>query len=225
MFSQEAEAAEGLSEGEGMGGETQRAGAQSSSQHAPDSDGEGSGLYVDRLIEEVREREPLWNMADRSHADQFVTHLLWEQICDNIVANWEDLDPRQQTRERERVMKRCRSLRDRFKREFNKEMQAPSGSRGRRRPQYKYSRALSFLRETMLRRSTFCSTREPASTLDPSGAIPQKSTLWATSVDPTPLTPRLALPSLPVPLPHPHQHPPVLEHHCRLCYMKLLVMS
>ncbi|XP_077108175.1 uncharacterized protein LOC143765417 isoform X2 [Ranitomeya variabilis] len=200
---EEAEAAEGLSKGDWVGGEMPGAGAQSSaahsgqrregppsssqsrrrdrrsgqppsSQRAPDSDGEDGGIDVDRLIEEVREREPLWNMADRSHADQFVTHRLWEQICLNIVDNWEDLEPRQQTRARERVMKRWRSLRDRFKREFKKEMQAPSGSRGRR-SQYKYGRALSFLRSTMSSRSTICTTREPAATLDPSGAIPQES--------------------------------------------------
>ncbi|XP_069624009.1 uncharacterized protein [Ranitomeya imitator] len=203
LRSEETEAAEGLSEGDWMGGETLGAGAQSSAAHSgqhhegppsrsqslrrsrrsgqpaysqcvPDSDVGEMGLDVDRLIEAVREREPLWNMADRSHADQFVTRQLWEQICVNIVANWEDLYPRQHTRELERVMKRWQSLKDLFKREFNKEMQAPSALRGRR-PQYKYSCALSFLRETMLRRSTFCSTREPASTLDPSGAIPQES--------------------------------------------------
>ncbi|XP_069622390.1 uncharacterized protein [Ranitomeya imitator] len=200
---EEAEAAEGLSEGDWVGGEMPGVGAQSSaahsgqrregppsssqsrrrdrrsgqppsSQRAPDSDGEDGGLDVDRLIEEVREREPLWNMADHSHADQFVTRRLWEQICENVVDNWEDLEPRQQTRARERVMKRWRSLRDRFKREFNKEMKAPSGSR-RRRSKYQYGRALSFLRSTMLSRSTICSTREPAATLDPSGAIPQES--------------------------------------------------
>ncbi|XP_077123461.1 uncharacterized protein LOC143777900 [Ranitomeya variabilis] len=42
-----------------------------------------------------------------------------EQICFIVVDNWEDLEPRQQTRAGERVMKRWWSLRDRFKREFN----------------------------------------------------------------------------------------------------------
>ncbi|XP_069601401.1 uncharacterized protein [Ranitomeya imitator] len=144
------------------------------SQRAPDSDGEDGGLDVDRLIEEVREQEPLWNMTDRRHADLTVTRRLWLEVCHNVIGNWEDLDPRQQTRERERVTKRWRSLRDRFKREFNKEMQAPSGSRGRQST-YKFSRALSFLQATMLRRSTVCSHREPASTLDPFGAISQES--------------------------------------------------
>ncbi|XP_077113919.1 uncharacterized protein LOC143769301 [Ranitomeya variabilis] len=146
-----------------------------SSQRAPDSDGEEGGIDVGLLIEEAREREPLWNMADCSHADQFITRRLWEQICFIVVDNWEDLEPRQQIQVRERVLKRWRSLRDRFKREFNKEMQAPNGSRGRR-SQYKYGRALSFLRSTMVSRSTISSTREPAAALDPSGAIQQEST-------------------------------------------------
>ncbi|XP_077134996.1 uncharacterized protein LOC143788919 isoform X2 [Ranitomeya variabilis] len=149
MFSQEAEAAEGLSEGDERGGERQGAGAQSSAAHqdppshsrsrrnrgrgrqarAPDSDRDDIiGIDVDRLIEEVREQEPLWHMGDRRHADTFVTRRLWEEVCWNVLTRWEDLDPRQQTQECERLRKRWRSLRDRFKREFNEEMQAPSGS-------------------------------------------------------------------------------------------------
>ncbi|XP_069616975.1 uncharacterized protein [Ranitomeya imitator] len=146
----EAEAAEGLSEEDGMGGETLGAGAENSaarsgqchegppsssqsqrrdrrsgqptvrcffvcvlvvlccsilifyffslyfngSQRAPDSNGEDEGIDVDRLIEKVREREPLWNMTDRSHADQRVTRQHWEQVCFIVVDNWEDLEPR-----------------------------------------------------------------------------------------------------------------------------------
>ncbi|XP_069586958.1 uncharacterized protein [Ranitomeya imitator] len=73
---------------------------------------------------------------------------------------------------------------------FNKEMQAPSGSRGRR-SRYKNARALSFLRSTLLSRSTFCSTREPASELHPSGAIPQESAT-GDHVDPSVSAPSLS---------------------------------
>ncbi|XP_077137141.1 uncharacterized protein LOC143796079 [Ranitomeya variabilis] len=133
------------------------------------------GIDVDTLIQEVQNREPLWNMADRRHADQFITRRLWEEVCGAVLENWEELDAGAQDLARNRVIVRWRSLRDRFKREFNKEMQALSGSRGRR-SRYKYARALSFLRSTLLSRSTVCSTREPASELHPSGAISQEST-------------------------------------------------
>ncbi|XP_077126144.1 uncharacterized protein LOC143782519 [Ranitomeya variabilis] len=88
-----------------------------------------------------------------------------------------------------KVIVQWRLLRDRFKREFNKEMQAPSGSRGRR-SRYKYARALSFLRSTLLSRSTVCSTREPASALHPSGAISQESAT-GDHVDPSVSVPSL----------------------------------
>ncbi|XP_077155650.1 uncharacterized protein LOC143818116 [Ranitomeya variabilis] len=114
-------------------------------------------------------------MGHRWHSDTHVTRRLWEEVSRNVLRSWEDLDPRQQSQECERVRKRWRSLRDRFKREFNQEMQAPSGSSGRRKHRYKYSRALSFLRQSMLNRITFSSHRAPASTLDPSGAISQES--------------------------------------------------
>ncbi|XP_077113838.1 uncharacterized protein LOC143769145 [Ranitomeya variabilis] len=91
-------------------------------------------------------------MGDRLHAGLSVTCRLWEQICRELIARWEDLDVQAQIQERERTVKRWRSIRDRFKKEFNKEMRAPSGSGGRR-SKYKYARALSFLRSTMVTRS------------------------------------------------------------------------
>ncbi|XP_077113489.1 uncharacterized protein LOC143768722 isoform X2 [Ranitomeya variabilis] len=113
-------------------------------------------------------------MGDRRHADLSVTRRLWEQICQELIARLEDLDVQAQNQERERIVKRWRSIRDRFKKEFNKEMRAPSGSGGRR-SKYKYAQALSFLRSTMVTRSTVGSTREPAAQLNPSGAIPQEA--------------------------------------------------
>ncbi|XP_077108201.1 uncharacterized protein LOC143765420 isoform X2 [Ranitomeya variabilis] len=130
---------------------------------------------IDNLIEEVREREPLWNMADRRHADTGVTRRLWDEVCRNLFPRQESLHPQQLSKLVGKVRKRWRSLRDRFKREFNEEMQAPSGSTGRRRSKYKYGPALSFLRRTMLSRVTFSSHRAPASSSAPSGAIPPES--------------------------------------------------
>ncbi|XP_073441831.1 uncharacterized protein [Dendrobates tinctorius] len=119
-------------------------------------------------------------MGDRRHDDLVVTRWFWEEVCFIVVDDWEYLEALAQTQAhkysqfRQRVIKQWQSLRDRFKREFNKEMQAPSGSGGRW-SSYKYARALSFLRSTMVSRCTVCSTREPAAELDPSGAIPQES--------------------------------------------------
>ncbi|XP_073406840.1 uncharacterized protein [Dendrobates tinctorius] len=160
------------------------------SQRAHDSDSEDVAIDVDLLIDMVRDREPLWNMADRFHADACVTRRLWEEVCQAVLSNWEELHSRAQKEQRERVQLRWRSMRDRFKKEFNKEMQAPSGSRGRR-SRYKYSEALSFLRSTMVTRSTFSSTREPA--LNPSGAIPQEAVTMDHNI-PNPSAP--SLPSL-----------------------------
>ncbi|XP_069611806.1 uncharacterized protein [Ranitomeya imitator] len=114
-------------------------------------------------------------MADRRHADTHVTRRLWDEVCENLFPRWEDLHPRQRSKESDRVRKRWRSLRDCYKREFNEEMQAQSGSAGKKRRCYKYGPALTFLRQTMLNRVTFSSHRAPASTSAPSGAISQES--------------------------------------------------
>ncbi|KAM4034600.1 uncharacterized protein ACNLHF_021255 [Anomaloglossus baeobatrachus] len=145
-------------------------GGLSASQRAPDSDGEEAGfINIDLLIDEVREREPLWNMADRRHADSIVTRRLWDEVCHAAVEGWGELNSRGQKKQRDKLQKRWRSIRDRFKKELNQEMQAPSGSGGRR-SKYRYFRALSFLRTTMVCRSTVCSTQEPAS--NPIGTPP-----------------------------------------------------
>ncbi|XP_077112397.1 uncharacterized protein LOC143767761 [Ranitomeya variabilis] len=114
-------------------------------------------------------------MANRRHADTGVTRRLWDEVCRNLFPRRESLHPQQQSKLVGKVRKRWRSLRDRFKREFNDEMKAPSGSAGRKRSKYKYGQALSFLRRTMLSRVTFSSHRAPASSSAPSGAIPPES--------------------------------------------------
>ncbi|XP_073422157.1 uncharacterized protein [Dendrobates tinctorius] len=144
-------------------------------------------------------------MANRLHADQPTTRRLWDEVCSSVIDNWEELNARARDFVRkyynfsnfifpacevlntkpfffffcftgDRVITRWRSLRDRFKRDYNKEIQTPSGSSGGRRgPQYKNYQALAFLRSTMACRSTICSTRESASQLRPSGVIPSET--------------------------------------------------
>ncbi|XP_077111173.1 uncharacterized protein LOC143767037 [Ranitomeya variabilis] len=143
------------------------------SQRTPDFDSEEAGLDVDLLIDLIQELELLWNMGDRRHSHVVVTRRLWEEVCHEVVDHWEDLEVRARNPAWERVINRWRSLRDRFQKEFSKKMQAPSGS-GRRRSKYKYARAVSFVRSTMVSRNTVCSTREPAE-LNRSEEIPQES--------------------------------------------------
>ncbi|XP_073421742.1 uncharacterized protein [Dendrobates tinctorius] len=115
-------------------------------------------------------------MANRLHADQPTTRRLWDEVCSSVIDNWEELNARARDFVRDRVITRWRSLRDRFKRDYNKEIQTPSGSSGGRRgPQYKNFKALAFLRSTMVCRSTICSTQESASELRPSGVIPSET--------------------------------------------------
>ncbi|KAM4012895.1 uncharacterized protein ACNLHF_003128 [Anomaloglossus baeobatrachus] len=135
-------------------------------------------------------------MADRRHADTIVTRRLWDEVCHAAIEGWEELNSRAQKKARDKLQKRWRSIRDRFKKELNQEMQAPSGSGGRR-SKYRYFRALSFLRTTMVCRSTVCSTREPAS--NPSGAIPEQSATGEHRHRPHPSEPSLSSTSVPSP--------------------------
>ncbi|KAM4048996.1 uncharacterized protein ACNLHF_000483 [Anomaloglossus baeobatrachus] len=142
-------------------------------QQDEESDGGGRGIDVELLINLVHERQPLWDMQDHRHADSVITRRLWEEVASEVEDGWENLNERAKSKTVRRLIIRWRSLRDRFRRDYNLEMEAPSGSAGRKGSQYRYARALAFLRSTMLPRRTFTNTLEPASGQHPPGAIPQ----------------------------------------------------
>ncbi|KAM4035024.1 uncharacterized protein ACNLHF_021726 isoform 2-T2 [Anomaloglossus baeobatrachus] len=123
----------------------------------------------DLLISDVQTHTALWNTAHRHHWDSVVTRRLWDEVTRSQVDGWEDLDPNTQRLLREKVMKRWRSIRDRYKRDFNNDMKAPSGSAGRRQ-RYIYYNALSFLRPTLAIRSTPGSISQPSAEILPVAA-------------------------------------------------------
>ncbi|XP_044125663.1 uncharacterized protein LOC122920312 [Bufo gargarizans] len=120
-----------------------------------------SGFYIDNelLIHLVEERVPLWYHTDRRHADHHLTRSLWMEICGKILPDWDYLSAGQQEDCKMAVMVRWRSIRDRYKKDYNEEVNRPSGSGGTRRQPYRYAAALGFLRRTLELRRTTSSTR------------------------------------------------------------------
>ncbi|KAM4029713.1 uncharacterized protein ACNLHF_022405 [Anomaloglossus baeobatrachus] len=167
-------------------GRVRGGGRQRGSQRRPDgeSDVEEAGFDVDLLIDLVHERQPLWSMQDHRHADAVVTRRLWDQIAGIMLDGWDRLDTRAQNNARTRLITRWRSLRDRFRRELNVEMQAPSGSGKRKGSKYKYAEALAFLRSSMISRRTFCSTTEPAAVQPPPETMTEETVTGAPSNSP-----------------------------------------
>ncbi|KAM4036584.1 uncharacterized protein ACNLHF_015519 isoform 1-T2 [Anomaloglossus baeobatrachus] len=129
----------------------------------------------DLLICDVQARTALWNTAHRQHWDAVVTRRLWDEVAGAQVAGWVDLDAHTRGLLRERVIKRWRSIRDRYKKDYNHEMMAPSGS-ARRRQRYKYYNALSFLRPSLASRSTTRSISQPSAKVLPV-AVPKATAI------------------------------------------------
>ncbi|XP_044134739.1 uncharacterized protein LOC122927188 [Bufo gargarizans] len=98
------------------------------------------------LIQLVEARHGLWDHTDCHHADHHPTQRLWRQISECLFSGWEDLSAADQKECVDKVTTRWWSMRDRFKRDYNKEVQAPSGSRATSGSTYVYSAALEFLR-------------------------------------------------------------------------------
>ncbi|XP_044147528.1 uncharacterized protein LOC122935729 [Bufo gargarizans] len=90
-----------------------------------------------------------------------LTRSLWMEICCKIVPDWDDLSEGQQEDCKTSVMVRWRSIRDRYKKDYNEEVNRRSGSGGTRRQPYRYVAALGFLRRTLELRRTTSSTRAP----------------------------------------------------------------
>ncbi|XP_044138072.1 uncharacterized protein LOC122935341 [Bufo gargarizans] len=156
------------------------------------------------LIQMVEDRPPLWDHTDRRHADHHGTRLLWLEICEVLVPNWDDLNESQREECRTTILVRWRSMRDRYKKDYNEEVKRPSGSGGSQKRPYRYAAALGFLRRTLQLRSTSSSTRAqqaPREVLPESGAqeaVPEEPPTAGPS-RPTPTAGR----DLNVPLPVP----------------------
>ncbi|XP_040297390.1 uncharacterized protein LOC121008761 [Bufo bufo] len=156
------------------------------------------------LIQMVEDRPPLWDHTDRRHADHHATRLLWLEICKVLVPNWDDLNESQREECRTTILVRWRSMRDRYKKDYNEEVKRPSGSRESQKRPYRYAAALGFLHRTLQLRSTFSSTRAhqaPREVLPEAGAqeaVPEEPSTAGPS-RPTPTAGR----DLNVPLPMP----------------------
>ncbi|XP_075181534.1 uncharacterized protein LOC142254374 [Anomaloglossus baeobatrachus] len=130
----------------GMGGVSRRS-------SRPQGDDQEFDAFIDGdlLICEVEARPALWNTAHHHHWDAVLTRGLWDEVSRSLMDTWESMDEKTQYLFREKVITRWRSIRDRYKRDFNDEMRAPSGSAGRRH-RYKHYNALSFLRPSLASR-------------------------------------------------------------------------
>ncbi|KAM4026844.1 uncharacterized protein ACNLHF_022709 [Anomaloglossus baeobatrachus] len=160
-----------------------------------ESNGEESGIDVELLINLVHARQPLWDVEDHHHTDAVLTQRLWEEVAAELIDGWEDLKARTKKKSLTSVTARWWSVCDGFRRDYNKEMQAPSGSAGRKSSQYRYARALVFLKTTMMPRRSFANNMEPASVRHPPGVIPEETVTG----DPSnrPCDPSTSAPSLP----------------------------
>ncbi|XP_044133451.1 uncharacterized protein LOC122926134 [Bufo gargarizans] len=127
------------------------------------------------LIQLVEARPALWDPSDHKHADHHLNQRLF--------TGWEDLSAADKKECVDKVITRWRSIRDRFKREYNREVHAPSGSGARPKKPYAHNAALGFLRPTLGLRRTASSTREPEPSLE---AAPESA---ATTSPPVPHSP------------------------------------
>ncbi|XP_044158279.1 uncharacterized protein LOC122944112 [Bufo gargarizans] len=97
------------------------------------------------LIQMVEDRPPLWDHTDRRHADHHATRLLWLEICKVLVPNWDDLNESQREECWTTILVRWRSMRDRYKKDYNEEVKRPSGLRASQKRLYRTSSSTSLL--------------------------------------------------------------------------------
>ncbi|XP_069588356.1 uncharacterized protein [Ranitomeya imitator] len=128
-------------------------------------------------------------MGNRRHADIIVTCQLWEQVCQQLIEKWEDLDVRAQNQERERIVKRWRSIRDHVNKEFNRDA-GPEWF-------WRTQEQIQVCRSPVVPQDNNGDSkhrRESEAELNPSGAIPQEAATEGQFDSPGPSAPSHSAP-------------------------------
>ncbi|XP_044136319.1 uncharacterized protein LOC122927982 [Bufo gargarizans] len=117
-------------------------------------------------------RVPLYGITLTTTMQTFSELPNRREITSQLFDTWGDLSMADQRKCVKKVITWWRSIRDRFKREYNLEVQAPSGSGETSRPPYMYTEALGFLRRMLALRRTARSTRMPEPPLEEDSTQP-----------------------------------------------------
>ncbi|XP_054282081.1 transcription factor Adf-1-like [Macrosteles quadrilineatus] len=111
---------------------------------------------VDKLIDEVEARPPLYKKSLKEYSDIILKKKLWEEVCEAVVDNWGTLQTKEKANEGTNIKKRWDSLRTCFARELRAQTNTKSGQAASKRRKYVYFDRLLFLLPEVEQRQTVC---------------------------------------------------------------------
>ncbi|XP_021186175.3 uncharacterized protein LOC110373272 [Helicoverpa armigera] len=101
--------------------------------------------FTAKLIDEIEKRPPLYNNNLRAYADVYLKKILWEEICEEVIPQWNQLSSETKTKTGRDLQNKWANLRTCFRRELNAQKNPKSGQASTKRRQYIYFQQLLFL--------------------------------------------------------------------------------
>ncbi|XP_040177306.1 leucine-rich repeat extensin-like protein 2 [Rana temporaria] len=113
------------------------------------------------LIAAVEKHPELWDFAHPRYLDRVLKRSIWQEICQSLTLNWDDLGRRQKEIREKTLRIRWKSLRDRMRRQLTLEkVAARSGAPSCGIKPHPFSAQLAFLRKAMESTENSASERE-----------------------------------------------------------------
>ncbi|KAJ8954111.1 hypothetical protein NQ317_007717 [Molorchus minor] len=104
---------------------------------------------TENLITAVEKYPCLWNVSHESYHDRDIKDLAWEQVCLEIVKDWDNTNDEEKKKKCVEIKKKWNNVRDCYRRDVNKVKHAPTGSGAKKQKKYVYTDLLTFLAPIM----------------------------------------------------------------------------
>ncbi|KAL4718720.1 hypothetical protein ACJJTC_017792 [Scirpophaga incertulas] len=121
---------------------------------SPNSQSLISESSIVTLIEQVEKRPALYKKNLKEYSDVNVKKKLWEEVCEAVVPDWNELSAQEKTNQGRDIQKKWANLRTCFRRELNAQKNTKSGQASVKRRKYVYFEQLLFLLPCMENRQT-----------------------------------------------------------------------
>ncbi|XP_050518311.1 uncharacterized protein LOC126892716 [Diabrotica virgifera virgifera] len=109
---------------------------------------------VVQLINEVEQRPALYKKSLKEYSDSNMRKKLWEEVCEAVFADWNELSVADKTKKGREVQKKWSNLRTCFRRELTIQKNTKSRQAATKRRKYMYFEQLLFLLPYMENRNT-----------------------------------------------------------------------
>ncbi|XP_041437931.1 uncharacterized protein LOC121399958 [Xenopus laevis] len=131
-------------------------------------------MGLEELIHAVEKHPEVYDSSLSSYHDRYKRKLAWLDICKDVFMDWESLTETQQKLKEKEIQTRWRSIRDRFRKDFQASNSTKSGSSPQSLKTHPYFKELMFLQKTVEVRETSTNLEENSSEMCAVGGLDEE---------------------------------------------------